>query len=56
MVAGGRVAPCGAGGRRGGGQPCRTGRHNDDERGLDLKQLSAAEWDALWSEAKLNGA
>src|SRR5437879_6357865 len=25
-------------------------------RGLDLKQLSAAEWDALWSEAKLNGA
>jgi nucleoside triphosphate diphosphatase len=25
-------------------------------RGLDLKQLAAAEWDALWSEAKLNGA
>ena len=25
-------------------------------RALDLKQLSAAEWDALWSEAKLNGA
>jgi len=25
-------------------------------RSLDLKQLSAAEWDALWSEAKLNGA
>jgi uncharacterized protein YabN with tetrapyrrole methylase and pyrophosphatase domain len=24
-------------------------------RGLDLKSLSAAEWDALWREAKLNG-
>ncbi len=23
-------------------------------RGLDLKSLSAAEWDALWREAKLN--
>ena len=25
-------------------------------RGLELKELSAAEWDALWREAKLNGA
>src|SRR5438874_6589683 len=25
-------------------------------RARELKQLSAAEWDALWSEAKLNGA
>jgi MazG family protein len=25
-------------------------------RGLDLKELSPAEWDALWREAKLNGA
>jgi nucleoside triphosphate diphosphatase len=25
-------------------------------RGLELKALSAAEWDALWREAKLNGA
>ncbi len=26
------------------------------ERGLDLAQLSAAEWDALWMEAKLNAS
>ena len=26
------------------------------ERGLELAQLSAAEWDALWSEAKLNAS
>jgi nucleoside triphosphate diphosphatase len=25
------------------------------ERGLELQRLSAAEWDALWREAKLNG-
>jgi ATP diphosphatase len=25
------------------------------ERRLELKTLSAAEWDALWREAKLNG-
>jgi len=25
-------------------------------RGLELAQLSAAEWDALWNEAKLNGS
>jgi nucleoside triphosphate diphosphatase len=25
------------------------------ERGLQLERLSAAEWDALWNEAKLNG-
>jgi nucleoside triphosphate diphosphatase len=25
-------------------------------RGLELEELSAAEWDALWREAKLNGA
>jgi nucleoside triphosphate diphosphatase len=25
-------------------------------RGLELAQLSAAEWDALWSEAKLNAS
>jgi nucleoside triphosphate diphosphatase len=25
-------------------------------RRLELKELSAAEWDALWREAKLNGA
>ncbi|TLY55092.1 MAG: nucleoside triphosphate pyrophosphohydrolase, partial [Gammaproteobacteria bacterium] len=24
-------------------------------RGLELENLSAAEWDALWREAKLNG-
>jgi MazG family protein len=26
------------------------------QRGLDLRGLSAAEWEALWGEAKLNGA
>jgi ATP diphosphatase len=26
------------------------------DRGLDLARLSAAEWDALWSEAKLNAS
>ncbi|HXW75140.1 MAG TPA: nucleoside triphosphate pyrophosphohydrolase [Steroidobacteraceae bacterium] len=26
------------------------------ERGLELEALSAAQWDALWSEAKLNGS
>jgi MazG family protein len=26
------------------------------ERGLELQRLSAAEWDALWREAKLNGS
>ena len=25
-------------------------------RGLELAQLSAAEWDALWNQAKLNGS
>lgn len=25
-------------------------------RGLELKSLSGAEWDALWCEAKLNGS
>ena len=25
-------------------------------RALELAQLSAAEWDALWREAKLNGS
>ena len=25
-------------------------------RGLELAQMSAAEWDALWNEAKLNGS
>ncbi len=25
------------------------------ERALELKSLSAAQWDALWREAKLNG-